>query len=420
VSGMLWVQLDPAGRLTTFVGVPPQVEAASAPAAVDWGPLFEEAGLDPGSFQSAPPQWAAPVDSESKAAWEGEAPALHSGARIRVEAAAYHGRPVWFAVLPPWMQPTAAEPARPPSPTPVGETAVWILAIAMPLGGVLLARHNLRLGRGDRPGAFRVALFVFVSYGMARLFRADHVSAFGDELWTLIKVFAYPSFWALQVWVLYLALEPYARRRWPHVLISWKRLLAGSLRDPLVGRDVLIGSVAGMALALGFALTIIGMVRLGLPVTLQPFFDADTFTSPWQVGFRLFVNQYSAVLFALVFLFMLVLLRMVVRRTWLATVLWCLLVGGPLIGQDLSYEWLTGLLRAVVMLVVLTRVGLLSFAVALFFMFACFEMPLTLDFSAWYATRALPFYALSAAVVLYGFHTSLGGKPALGHVLLED
>jgi hypothetical protein len=138
------------------------------------------------------------------------------------------------------------------------------------------------------------------------------------------------------------------------------------------------------------------------------------------VGFRLFVNQFSAVLYALVFLFMLVLLRMVLRKTWLATALWCVLVGGPLIGQDLSYEWLTGLVRAIAMLVVLTRVGLLSFAVALFFMFASFEMPLTLDFSAWYAPLAVPFYALTTAVALYGFHTSLGGKPALGHSLLED
>lgn len=421
VSGMLEVELDPAGRLTAFVGVPPQVETLSRPAPdPDWSALFQEAGLDLASFQQADPQWAAPVDSDRKAAWEGSH-AEHPGARIRIEAAAYHGRPVWFAVLPPWAKPTrAVGPVRPPSPTPVGETAVWILAIAMPLGGVLLARRNLRMGRGDRKAAFGVSLFVFVSYSLARMFRANHVSAFGDELWTLIKVFAYPSFWALQVWILYLALEPYARRRWPHVLISWKRLLVGKLRDPLVGRDVLIGTVAGIALALGFALTIIGMILLGLPVTLQPFFDAATFTSLRQVGFRLFVNQFSAVLYALVFLFMLVLLRMVVRRTWLATALWCVLVGGPLIGQSPSYEWVTGLVRAVVMLLVLTRAGLLSFAVALFFMFACFEMPLTLDFSAWYATRALPFFVLSAGVALYGFHTSLAGKPALGRAWLED
>jgi hypothetical protein len=39
------------------------------------------------------------------------------------------------------------------------------------------------------------------------------------------------------------ALEPYLRRRWPERIISWNRLLAGEFRDPLVGRDILIGSL---------------------------------------------------------------------------------------------------------------------------------------------------------------------------------
>ncbi|MBA2525586.1 MAG: hypothetical protein H0V18_07370 [Pyrinomonadaceae bacterium] len=31
-------------------------------------------------------------------------------------------------------------------------------------------------------------------------------------------------------------------------IISWNRLLSGNLRDPLIGRDILIGSLAGAAL----------------------------------------------------------------------------------------------------------------------------------------------------------------------------
>ena len=46
-------------------------------------------------------------------------------------------------------------------------------------------------------------------------------------------------------WVLYIALEPYVRRRWPATLVSWSRLLAGGFRDPLVGRDVLAGCLVG-------------------------------------------------------------------------------------------------------------------------------------------------------------------------------
>jgi hypothetical protein len=39
--------------------------------------------------------------------------------------------------------------------------------------------------------------------------------------------------------------EPYARQSWPKLMVSWQRLLNGRLRDPLVGRDVLLGIVAG-------------------------------------------------------------------------------------------------------------------------------------------------------------------------------
>ena len=67
-------------------------------------------------------------------------------------------------------RPHAVEPSL-RSRAPVGAASLVVLALAMPLGGVLLARRNLRLGRGDRAGAFRVALVVFVAYSVARLFR---------------------------------------------------------------------------------------------------------------------------------------------------------------------------------------------------------------------------------------------------------
>src|SRR5439155_18127530 len=47
--------------------------------------------------------------------------------------------------------------------------------------------------------------------------------------------------------LLYMALEPYIRRRCPEPLIAWTRLLSGSGRDPMIGRDVLIGITAGLA-----------------------------------------------------------------------------------------------------------------------------------------------------------------------------
>jgi serine/threonine-protein kinase len=424
VSGMARVVLSAQGRLTGFLAVPPQVEASDGEwPEPDWSPLFAEAGLERGTFQAVRPQWAAPVDSDRKAAWTMPMDGRGSG-ELRVEAAAYHGRPVWFAVLPPWSQPSHDHASLPPvSPTPVSDMSIWIFALAMPVGGVILARRNLRLGRGDRQGAFRVAVFVFATYALARFFRADHLGRFADELWLLIKVVAYPSFWAAQVWLLYIALEPYVRRRWPHVLISWKRLLTGNLRDPLVGRDMLMGAAAGTFLMLSFFGAIVFAATHGLgpaPNAPAPFADGATLTAFRHVGFRLFVNQFSAVLFAMVYLFMLVLFRVILRTSWLAVPVWCLLVGLPVLGQHPAVEVFAGATRALVLLLVLTRGGLLALATALFYMFILFEMPFTLDFSAWYAPRALPVVVALAGLALFAFHTSLAGKPLFGRALLED
>jgi serine/threonine-protein kinase len=420
VSGMAEVVLDARGRLASFFAVPPQVETGAGPwPQPDWTLLFRESGLDPGAFRATASRWAAPVDSDQKAAWEGSYPG-EGGGPVRIEAAAYHGTPVWFEVLPPWARARRMSEADTlTATTPVAQTSVAILALAMPLGGILLARRNLRLGRGDRKGAFRVALFVFVAFGLARLLRADHVSSFADELWVVIKVFAYPSFWALLVWLLYMALEPFARRRWPHMLISWKRLLGGGLRDPLVGRDLLLGAVAGTALGTLYHVSALMPSWLGLaPPTPDVYVTGATLTSLRQASFRLFVNQFSAVLYALVFLFVLVLLRLIARRQWLAMTLWCVLMVGSLRVDYPLLEWSLGFLRAVAMLIVLTQGGLLSLVTCLFFYFSTFEVPFTLNLSAWYASRALPVAAAFLALAAYAFHTSLAGKPLLGR--LED
>ena len=55
-------------------------------------------------------------------------------------------------------------------------------------------------------------------------------------------------------WLLYIALEPHLRRVWPETMIGWSRLLAGSVRDPLVGRDVLVGVLVAIGDGLILAL----------------------------------------------------------------------------------------------------------------------------------------------------------------------
>jgi hypothetical protein len=132
------------------------------------------------------------------------------------------------------------------------------------------------------------------------------------------------------------------------------------------------------------------------------------------------VNAFSAVLFAMVFLFILTLLRMVLRRDWLAALAWTAVVAAPIAGENPTLGWVGGVFRALMMLVVLRRGGLLSLAVALFFMFSLIEVPITLDLGAWYASRAVPLVAVLAALAFYGFRTALGGKPIFGSSLIDD
>ena len=65
-------------------------------------------------------------------------------------------------------------------------------------------------------------------------------------------------------------LEPYLRRVWPKAIVAWNRLLAGHFRDPLVGRDVLIGfALAGALTVLLGPLGLMAVSREWIPPVAQ-------------------------------------------------------------------------------------------------------------------------------------------------------
>ena len=100
-SGMKDVSLDPSGRLVSFGAVPDQIESGLTQAA-DWRTLFNAAGLDPSQFKPVSPKWLPPAFADVRAAWEGKYP---SGEPLRIEAAAYRGKPVYFQMIGPWARP---------------------------------------------------------------------------------------------------------------------------------------------------------------------------------------------------------------------------------------------------------------------------------------------------------------------------
>ncbi|MCI0352191.1 MAG: serine/threonine protein kinase, partial [Acidobacteriales bacterium] len=398
--GSLSLRLDMQGRLIRFSAEPSQLDEGRSrspqPDKYDWAGLFSAAGIDAGRLTLTEPIWVPPSAFDARAAWVGtfrEQPGLE----MRVEAAAWRGRPVYFEIIGPWAltdRETALQRAI--------SIMVWtiiIISIALILLGGMLSWRNWRQGRSDRKGAFRLMVFVFLGFSVATLV--------GSRV--ILQNSGFYIVHAILVWILYLGLEPYVRRRWPSMLISWSRLLAGRFRDPLVGRDVLFGILVEMASRM---LWVLG--RNISPNTIDFPLINETLLKGLS-GARLAAGNLALlavwpVFIALISLFMLFLLRLLARRDWLAVVLFTLVLNVP--GFYIG-TWRVVVLEILVVgliAVFMMRYGLVAVAVYFFAVTALYNFPVTLNFSMWYAGIGLAPLVAVLALAVFAFYTSLGGQ----------
>jgi serine/threonine-protein kinase len=377
----------------------------------DWTALLSAAGIVAARLTPTEAQWMPPSAFDARAAWLGsfaEQPDL----KLRAEAAAWRGKPVYFDIIGPWITPERGTAGG--SVNRYSLIFFLVVALAVVFLGGLLAWRNLRRGRGDRKGAFRLTAFTLVGYLFAGLIGSFVYTVQPQELGireALGSTFA--------IWVLYLALEPYVRRRWPVTLISWNRVLAGQWRDPVVGRDVLIGLMAGIGVVL------IGALGQHFIPDLSAFSVSPNPLLRTLSGARLAVSLFvflvsGAPSFALALLFILFVLRLLARRDSLAVGLFMLVNAlPPLLTGDwksaIGVSLAIGLLAAA-----LTRYGLVALASAYFVINALLNFPVTLNFSAWYIGTALLSLLAILALAMFSFDTSLGGQPVLGEKLLEE
>jgi serine/threonine-protein kinase len=240
------VELDASARLLRLLA-PSRVDAIDPTAgrgpAVDWAPFFRAAGLDMAGFAPARRASPPPRFADDVRAWTGMAP-IGTDTLLRVDAASLAGRPVWFEVVGPWREP-ASEPARGPAIAATLTSAG--LSVALVLATVWLAIANLREDRADRDGAFRIGASAFGIYMLRWLIFPAHQGDPAVEAMRLFVALGYGLLFGVVLGGAYLGLEPFVRRHWPRALVGWTRLIAGGWRDPLVGRDVLIGLCAGLA-----------------------------------------------------------------------------------------------------------------------------------------------------------------------------
>jgi serine/threonine-protein kinase len=419
VSGMAYAVLDPSGRLEYIEAVPPQLDPEKGgTVAADWPALFKAARLDIAQFKPAEPEWAPPQWSDTRAAWTGAAP-LRPGVPLRVEAASYRGKPVYFQLVWPWARAERVQVYPQTAQTKVWKAVTLALFTAILAGAVLVARRNLRLGRGDRRGAFRMAVFVLLTFLAGWVITAHHVLA-SYEFGLFVMGSSYALFYSALVWLLYIGLEPYVRRHWPNSIISWSRMLAGQFRDPLVGRDVLMGVTLGMALVLEYNLQHFAEGWFGkLPP--EPWF-ADVLPGARGMLGQLLAYRALDVGVVLAYFFLFFLLRLLLRKDWIAATVFVLIFAGARAWPG-DYPLIDGVFFATaygIMIFVMLRFGLVPVIASFISLSALEDVPLTTHLSAWYAVPTFFSVLFVLALAIYGFRVSLAGRPILSGAAFDE
>ena len=417
--GMVRIRLDVFGRLLELTVVPEERLQAAEAEEVPWQPLLEATRLEPSSLESTAPEWMPPVGAMERRAWIGTYPD-QSELPIRVEAASAGGSPVWLRVIPPWTRPGEVSAARLQRWEQFDRILSVLLAatiLLLTITAFWLARRNLRRGRGDRRGAVRLGLVVGGAWYVERVLGADLIPEIvvGQLLFLLLL----PIGLGLVTWLFYLALEPYLRRTWPRLLVGWHRLAAGKLRDPRIGREILVGLVLG-----GLYLMLLDPLSRIFDVTPLPYSPSLGLLDRFRDLFQVLAGAFGgALLLALLWALVLLLSTLLLRRRWLGVGgLWvAMLVLGTGWGIfELRLFVLMKVLFATVMVFVLVRYGLLALAAALFARDVLEMFPVTLDSSLWYFPHALVSIVTLLALAAWAAWRSLGERADLGYLLGEE
>lgn len=405
ISGQVIVLTDPAGRLIELHVMPPQVEEpAERRRETDWAALLDAAGMSIGDFVEVAPEWVPRVFADERRAWTGTHP--EAGLPVRIEAGAYRGRPVHFVVVAPWSSPTRHASAPASAFDAVIAALAGLIMPALMLASAILARRNLRAGRGDWRGALESSAAMFMLQMAGWTLTATHASEVSLEVQRVFEAVGAALFSSAVLGLAYLALEPFVRRTFPNSLIGWSRLTTGHWRDPRVGRDALLGVAAGMAMTLAFALHNLLPPLMGQPPPIPIARSLIALEGLREtIGLTLF-QMASGLQSAMIGTAGIVVLRLGLRRGWLAA-LAALVLFTPVVLEGMfmpGTPWLdllaAGLITAIFIGVIL-RLGLLASAVALATHFVMLGAPLTTDLASWRGGATVWFVFLFVAATFF-------------------
>ena len=424
VPGMVNIDLDTEGRLLRLVFLPSPTSAqVESPGALDWGALFSAAGLDISAFRPEPPKEVPPISHDRHESWTGTL-AEETTVPLRIDGASFLGKPVFFEIRGPWDDeaPVLNFGSR---FTRVILPAVWFPAMLFILTvGIYFARRNIRMKRGDLRGALRLSTVVFVAMASGAILFAHHAyTSFGDFMWWIRGGLAFFLFDAVYVWVCYMAIEPYMRRLWPEQVISWNRFLSGRFRDPLVGRDIVIGAIAGTAAAAAMFVLKAAPGWMFLPGSWSAHVElialSGTFRQWGMIFYLIGVTAFQGVGWIVAVTIPYILFRS--RKLAMAV---CLVMGAVTLCLGAPGNLIDQVLFAGVGSLILTsclfRFGILSTLAAFFILNLLTRMPLQFDPQSWSGRASVMTMIIAFAVALYGFTISLGGRPLFGQIFREE
>jgi hypothetical protein len=230
-------------------------------------------------------------------------------------------------------------------------------------------------------------------------------------------------------------------------MIGWSRLLAGSVRDPLVGRDVLVGVLVAIGNGLIFGLHTFLRYWSGRPPQFpvgasgNPF-DGMAASSDLLLGGRYALSRIVGSMVSIpvllgtmvTFLLLFVLFVLLRRRSFAMaamilgfTVFYVVFHGGWLLANAPADHFAPSVADVVLFAIVQTaivliavRFGLLTMLVASFVSVLLTVLPIAIDSSAPYASSSRLIVATVIALAAYGWHTALAGRPMLGAIFLRD
>ncbi len=410
------VLFDMQGHLLALESIPPDGPDSLATHPVNWAAVLEASGRDPAHVSSAPPPAGFVAHADSVRAWrlsdstaaETTLVAAALGSHVvRVETFAGRNALGRLAVK--------SDDAKPTVQDWVG--ILFFLVVPM-VGSIILARRNLRSKRGDVRGALVVGISIVISYLLSHLFSTN-----GGEvgLYSILLNFSdgmplgHALVHGVAMALSYLAIEPYVRRLWPSVLVSWARLVSGRLKDPIIGRDILVGAALGAGLQL-FTLAI-KILERGVGLSTDPARLSEdmlsTMTSAPQIMAQVSFALAIALLRATELYTLLVIFRFILRNNKLAigaTLLFFLLIGLDFGSKAVWVEGVSGLVATSVFLSIALRYGYVATIIAWFVGGLADSLAWSLDFSGWVAPQTMFAWGIVAVVVGYGFMAAVGGK----------